>query len=232
MDVSLKDLLEAGCHFGHQARRWNPKMKHYLYARRDGIHIFDLVKTKQGLDEAAKYLKQAAKSGKQIVFLATKRQAQPIVKEAALRAGVPFITERWLGGMLTNYSQIKKNIQKLKDLKRKKELNDLSGFTKRERLLIDREILKLERFLGGIAGIDGKPDILFVVDTHREKVAVDEARISQVSVVGLVDSNGDPDMVDMVIPANDDAVKSIQLIVSAVADAVIEGKKEAGEKTA
>lgn len=225
-DVSLKDLLEAGCHFGHQARRWNPHMKPYLYAKRDGIHIFDLVKTKEGLDEACKVLRQAAKSGKKIVFLATKRQAQPLVKEAAVKAGVPFITERWLGGMLTNYAQIKKNIQKLKDLKKKKETNNLDEYTKKERLLIDREINKLDRFLGGIAQMDGKPDVMFVVDTHREKVAIDEARQSGVTIVGMVDSNGEPNGIDVVIPANDDAVKSIQLIVSAIAASVSEGMAE------
>ncbi len=222
-EISLKDLLEAGCHFGHQARRWNPKMKPYLYAKRDGLHVFDLVKTKEGLEAAVGYLTEAARDGKRIVFVATKRQAQDIVREAAKRAGVAYVTERWLGGMMTNYKQMRRSMSQMKKLKTQKEAGQLSQYTKKEQLLIDRDVVKMERFLGGLAVYEEQPEVMVVVDTRREKVAVDEAKSSGVPVVGLVDSNADPSDVDWVIPANDDAVKSVALIVNKLADAIVEG---------
>lgn len=230
-EVSLKDLLEAGCHFGHQARRWHPKMKPYLYAKREGVHIFDLVKTKQGLDEACAYLNKAASDGKRIAMISTKRQAQNIVKDAAKRAGVGYVTERWLGGTLTNYVQIRTSLQKLRDWKKGGTAED-ARLTKKERLLKQRAMAKVERFLGGLMIYDDIPEVLFVVDTRREKVAIDEAVLKGVPVVGVVDSNCDPTDVDVVIPANDDAVKSIQLIVRSVTEAIIDGnsKWEAKQK--
>ncbi len=229
-EVSLNELLEAGCHFGHQARRWNPRMKPYLYAKRDGLHVFDLVKTKEGLESAMKYLSEASKEGKRIVFIATKRQAQDIVKEAAMRAGVGYVTERWLGGMLTNYDQMRRSMTRMKKMKTQKEQGQLKQYTKKEQLLIERDIVKMEKNLGGMAVYESQPEVLVVVDTRREKVAVDEARSINIPVVGIVDSNADPSMVDYVIPANDDAVKSVFLLVNKLADAIIAGKNKVEEK--
>lgn len=229
-EISLKDLLEAGCHFGHQARRWNPKMKPYLYTKRDGLHVFDLVKTKEGLQEAVKYLTKMASEGKRIVFVATKRQAQEIVQEAAKRAGVGYVTERWLGGMLTNYKQMTKSMSQMKRLKTSKELGQLKGYTKKELLLVDRDIMKMEKFFGGLAVYDEQPEVMIIVDTRREKVAIDEARSSHIPVVGIVDSNADPSMVDYVVPGNDDAVKSVAYLVNKLADAIIAGRTAKKEK--
>ena len=236
-EVSLKELLEAGCHFGHQAKRWNPKMKQYLYIARGGVHIFDLVKTKAGLDEAMKYVESLVKDGKQIIFVGTKRQAQGIVKEAAMKVGMPYITTRWMGGLLTNNDQIGKSIKKLVELRKQKSIGKFVKYTKREQLLIDREIDKLTKFLGGLTELKGAPGAVFVVDTHKEAGSVKEARSMGVPVVGLVDSNADPDVVDYVIPVNDDAVKSIQLVVAKITEAVESGlekfkkaSKDGGEK--
>lgn len=223
-EISLKDLLEAGCHFGHQARRWNPKMKPYLYAKRDGLHVFDLVKTKEGLEAAMAYLTESSRNGKRIVFVATKRQAQEIVKEAAKRANVGYVTERWLGGMLTNYKQMRRSMSQMKKLKTQKELGQLKQFTKKEQLLISRDIVKMDRFLGGLAVYEEQPEIMIVIDTRREKVAIDEARSIKIPVVGIVDSNADPSMVEYVVPANDDAVKSVAFLVNKLADAIISGR--------
>jgi small subunit ribosomal protein S2 len=228
-DVALKDLLEAGCHFGHQSRRWNPKMKPYLFTKRDGIHIFDLVQTKVGLEKACEFVKDWVAQGKEIVFVGTKRQAQAIIKEEAQKCGMPYVSTRWLGGTITNWEMIKKSIDRLHDLKKKKEEGEFKEYTKKENLLIDREIVRLEKFFGGIAKLEELPEAIFVVDTKREEAAVKEACKKQVKVVAIVDSNSDPDMVDYVIPANDDAVKSIKLIVQKIAEAVEEGKK-LGEK--
>lgn len=219
-DISLQQLLEAGCHFGHQARRWNPVMKKYIFGERDGVHIFDLVKTKEGLEAAIEFVKRLTKEKKVILFVGTKRQAQEAVKREAMRVGMPYVAQRWLGGMLTNFSQMQKRVHKLKDLKAKRESGELKKYTKREQLLIDREIARLEKFLGGVADMDKLPDAVFVVDTHQEEVAVREANRMKIPVVGMVDTNGDPDRVDYIIPVNDDAVKSIELIVSTVAKAI------------
>src|SRR3989344_141449 len=224
VEVSLKELLEAGCHFGHQARRWNPKMRQYLYMARGSVHIFDLVKTRDGLVEAMKFLEEVAKKGGKIVYVGTKRQASGIVKEWAQRVGVSYVTVRWLGGLLTNYHQVSKSIKKLIDLKQKRSIGKFEKYTKKEQLLIDREIAKLEKFLGGLVDLDGTPDAMFIVDTHREDAALREANRMGVKVVGLVDSNGNPDLVDYVIPANDDAVNSVQLIVKFVSEAIESGK--------
>lgn len=219
-DVSLKDLLEAGCHFGHQSRRWNPTMKKYIFGERDGVHIFDLVQTKAGLDAAIEFVKKLTKEKGVVLFVGTKRQAQEIVKSEAVRVGMPFLIQRWLGGMLTNFPQMQKRVHKLKDLKAKRESGELKKYTKREQLLIDREIAQLEKFLGGVADMDKLPDALFVVDTHKEEVAVREANRMGIPVVGMVDTNGEPARIDYIIPVNDDAVKSIELVVNAVASAI------------
>jgi small subunit ribosomal protein S2 len=221
--ISLKELLEAGCHFGHQSRRWNPAMKPYLYSQRDGVHIFDLVKTREAVEEACAFMKKAAKDGKKIIYVATKRQAQGIVKEAAIRAGVYYVTERWLGGTLTNFEQIRKSVTRLEELKNGRKSGEFKYHTKREQVLVDRKIEKLERFLGGVVGMSALPEVMFVVDVNREKAAVAEAVQMGVTLVALIDSNGDPGGVDLVIPANDDAVKSVQLIVNRVTEGVIEG---------
>lgn len=223
--ITLKDLLEAGCHFGHQSRRWNPKMKPYLYTVREGVHVFDLVKTKEGLEEAAAFAKATAAKGETIIFVGTKRQAKAVIKEEAKKAGMPFVDERWLGGTITNWAQVKKSIDKLKDLKTKKEADEFKKYTKKENILIDREIARLEKFFGGIIDLANLPEAIFVVDIKKEVAVVKEASMKGITTIGIVDSNADPDLVDYVIPANDDAIGSIKLIVEVMAEAVREGKR-------
>ncbi len=223
--VDLRDLLEAGAHFGHQARRWNPKMEKYIYTTRDGVHIFDLGITAKKLVEAMEFVKDWVADGKEIVFVGTKRQASAIVKEEAQKVGAPHVFVRWLGGTITNWPEIKKRIKRLKELKAKKESGELvKKYTKREQVLFNREIARLERFFGGIAELKDGPQALFVVDTHRENTAVYEAHLQNLPVVGMVDSNADPDMVTHVIPVNDDAVRSIKLVVEKIAQAYAAGK--------
>jgi len=222
-NVTLQQLLEAGCHFGHQSRRWNPSMDEYIYGVRDNVHIFDLVKTKKGLDEALEYLTGVVANGGKVLWVGTKRQARGIVEEAAKKTGMPFVAQRWLGGMLTNFSQLQKSVKRLKSLKDRREKGELKKYTKKEQLEFDREIAKLERFLGGVADMEKLPEAMFVVDTHQEIVAVKEAKRAGVQVVGIVDTNAEPSLVDYVIPANDDAVKSIELIVGAVVEAIMKG---------
>ena len=222
--VTLKDLLEAGAHFGHQARRWNPAMAKYVYAERDGVHIFDLVKTKQGLDEAVEFLSRITAEGKTILWVGTKRQAQEVVKREAIRTGFPYMTTRWVGGLLTNWGQTKKRLERLADLKSKREKGELKVYTKREQLLLDREIVKLEKSFGGVVTMAQVPDAVFVVDSHREEVAVREANRLKIPVVAMVDTNSDPDLVDYVIPINDDAVAAVELVVTAIADAIASAK--------
>ena len=222
--VDLRELLEAGCHFGHQAKRWNPKIKKYIYAKRDGVHIFDLAKTAEMLIRAMEFVRSWVKEGHEIVFVGTKRQAKEIVREEAKRVGAPYLAERWLGGTITNWDEISKRIKVLREMKKKREKGEYKKYTKKENVLITRKIERLERFLGGIENLDEPPEALFVVDTHREEVAVREARMKGKPVVGIVDSNADPEMVDYPIPANDDAVRSIKLIVNRIAGAYADGK--------
>jgi len=229
--INLKDLLDAGCHFGHQAQRWNPKMAPFLYGVRDGVHIFDLAKTKEGLEKAVEFVRDTAAKGGQIIFVGTKRQAQAIIKEEALRVKMPFLSERWLGGIITNWDNIKKSIDKLKDLKTQKEAGELKKYTKKENILIDREIARLERFFGGLVDLKELPAALFVVDVKKEQAALREAAKKNIPVVAIVDSNTDPDLVDWVIPANDDAVGSVKLIVSLIAEAVECGQQMGEKKT-
>ncbi len=229
MKISLKDLLEAGCHFGHQSRRWNPKMKPYLYTVRDKVHIFDLAKTKEGLEKACEYVQKITAEGKVVVFVGAKRQAQAIVKEEAKKAGMPYVSERWLGGTITNWDELKKRVKMLIEMKEKKEKGEYKKYTKKEQVLLDRDILRLEKFFGGLVSLEDLPAAIFIVDTKKEEAAVKEARRKEIPIVGIVDSNSDPDLIDYIIPANDDAVGSIKLIVETVGKAAKKGR-EAWEK--
>jgi len=228
-DISLKDLLEAGCHFGHQTVRWNPKMKPYIFDAREGIHIFDLVKTKEGLEAACAFVASVVQKGGKILFVGTKRQAKAIIEKTAKETGMPYVSERWFGGTLTNFEQIKKSVEKLKTLKKEKAEGKYKEYTKKENLLIDREIARLEKFFAGLADLTALPQALFVVDVRTEKGAVREARRKDIPVVAIVDTNSDPDSVSYPIPANDDAQKSIELIVGVIGDAIKEVTKK-GEK--
>jgi small subunit ribosomal protein S2 len=223
--VSLKDLLEAGSHFGHQAQRWNPKMKPYLFGVQKGVHVFDLVKTKEGLEAASAFVKATAAKGGKIVFVGTKRQAREIVREEAKKAGFPYVEGRWLGGTITNWEQIKKDVNKLAQMGEEKEKGIYKKYTKKEQALLDKEIKRLESLVGGLIGLEELPEAIFVVDVKKEKTAVKEAAAKKVPVVAIVDTNSDPGMVDYVIPANDDAVGSVRLIVAEIAQAAKEGKE-------
>lgn len=221
---SIEELLDAGVHFGHQVKRWHPRMEPYIYTVRRNIHIIDLEQTERLLKEACDFLYNEAKKGSKIVFVGTKKQARDTIGAEAQRSGAMYIMERWLGGIITNLSVIKKNnIDKLLDLKRKRERGELQKYTKKERLLIDREIERLERFVGGIVRMNSAPDVMFVIDAKREKTAIREAKRAGIPVVAMLDTNSDPSEIDYVIPGNDDAIKSVAIIVKAIADAVEQG---------
>ena len=224
-EISLKDLLEAGAHFGHQSSRWNPKMKPYLYGVKDSVHVFDLAKTKEGLEKACQFVQELTAKGGTIVFVGTKRQAQAIIIEEAKKAGMPYVSQRWLGGTLTNWERIKKSIDKLNEMKEERKKGEYKKYTKREQLLLDRKIGRLEKFFGGLSALKAPPEALFIVDTQKEGLVVKEAKKKKITVVGLVDSNADPDLVDYIIPSNDDAVAAIKLVVAAIAVAAKEGKE-------
>jgi len=219
---NMKQLLEAGSHFGHQTRRWNPKMGGFIFGEKSGVHIIDLEKTEAALGEAAEAVKKVASEGGNIIFLATKRQAQEIVKSEAKRAGAMYMVERWLGGLFTNFDSVKKTLKKMAELEG--NIGEGSTFTKKEQLLMTRELAKLERYVGGVRNLEKLPELLFVVDAKKEDNAIREAQKMGVKTAAIVDTNADPSKVDYPIPANDDAIKSISLIVSAIADAVAEGK--------
>ena len=225
LKIELKDLLDAGAHFGHQSHRWHPQMAPYLYGARDGIHIFDLVKTKEGLEEAVEFVKRTVSEGGKVIFVGTKRQAQAIIKEEALKAKMPFITERWMGGIITNWDHIKLSVEKLKDLKEKKEAGEFKKYTKKENILIDREVARLERFFGGLVDLEELPAAIFVIDVKKEKAAVKEASMKGIPVIAVVDSNSNPNLIDYVIPANDDAIGSIKLISEMIGLAAQEGRE-------
>ena len=220
--ISMKQLLEAGVHFGHQTRRWNPKMAPYIFTERNGIYIIDLQKTVKKIDEAYSFMMQAAATGRPILFVGTKKQAHAAIQEEATRCGMYFVNERWLGGMLTNYKTIATRIN---DIKAMEEDGTFDALTKKEVIKLKAEEAKLEKFLGGIKEMKGMPAAMFVVDPKKEKIAVKEAKILGIPVIGIVDTNCDPDDVDYVIPANDDAIRAVRLITSKMADAVIEGKQ-------
>ena len=223
--ISMKQLLEAGVHFGHQTRRWNPKMAPYIFTERNGIYIIDLQKTVKMIDDAYAFMMQAAATGKPIIFVGTKKQAHAAIQEEAERCGMYYVNERWLGGMLTNYKTIATRIKKLNDIKAMEEDGTFEKLTKKEVLKLRAEADKLEKYLGGIKEMKGMPAAMFVVDPKKEKIAIKEAKILGIPVVGIVDTNCDPDDVDYVIPANDDAIRAVRLIASKMADAVIEGKQ-------
>ena len=227
-NVSIEDMLRAGSHFGHLTSRWNPKMAPYIFMERNGIHIIDLKQSKVMLDEAADAAARIAGRGRKILFVGTKKQAQEIVRTEAERAGMPYVTERWLGGMLTNFQTIRRSIRRMEQLAREEQDGTFSQLKKKERLMRTREREKLEKTLGGIADMGRLPNALFVVDTNREHIAVQEARKLDIPVFALLDTNCDPDYVDYGIPANDDTMKSIQIVTHAIADAIAEGAR-AGE---
>ncbi|PSL35672.1 30S ribosomal protein S2 [Chitinophaga ginsengisoli] len=227
-----QQLLEAGVHFGHLKKKWNPKMLPYIFAEKKGIHIIDLNKTVEGLQDAAAALKSIAKSGKKIMFVATKKQAKEIVAEAAKRVNMPFVTERWLGGMLTNFATIRKSVKKMQSIEKMLADGTLDSITKKERLTLTRDKEKMEKVLGGIAQLARVPAALFLVDISHEHIALAEARRLGISTFGMVDTNSDPTKVDFAVPANDDATKSIAIITNYIAAAIAEGLAErANEKT-
>ena len=224
--VSMRDLLEAGAHFGHQTRYWNPKMAEFIFGARNNIHIINLEKTVPAFNTALETVRSAAARRNKIMFVGTKRSAGRVIAEQGERCGMPYVDKRWLGGMLTNYKTIRQSIRRLKDLEEQSTDGTFDALTKKERLTRGRSLEKLERSLGGIKDMGGLPDMLFVIDVDHERIAVTEANKLGIPVVGIVDSNSDPDGVDHVIPGNDDAIRSIRLFVEAVADAVLEGKAE------
>ena len=228
--ISMKQLLEAGVHFGHQTRRWNPKMAPYIFTERNGIYIIDLQKTVKKVDEAYDFLRSVAEEGKSILFVGTKKQAQEAVKEEALKSGMFYVNERWLGGMMTNFATIRKSINRLKELEAMEENGTFEVLSKKEVLALKREQEKLEKSLGGIKDMEELPGALFIVDPRKERIAVAEAKKLNIPIVAIVDTNCDPDEIDYVIPGNDDAIRAVKLLTSRMADAVIEGRQgEAGE---
>jgi small subunit ribosomal protein S2 len=224
--IEYKDLLDAGVHFGHLTRKWDPKMAPYIFMERNGIHIIDLNKTLASLDEACHVVRNMVKSGKKIMFVATKKQAQEVVSEEAKRLRMPYVTNRWLGGMLTNFATIRKSLRKLSSIEKMMKEEAYMNMAKRERLMLGREKEKLERVLSGIADLTRLPSALFIVDIKREHIAVKEAQKLNIPVIAMVDTNSDPNQVDYAIPANDDAYKSIALIVKQIGNAVEEGLLE------
>ena len=229
--ITMKQLLEAGVHFGHQTRRWNPKMKKYIFTERNGIYIIDLQKTVKLIDDAYDFIKDAASDDGVVLFVGTKKQAQEAIEEEAKRAGQYYVNHRWLGGTLTNWNTIQKRIKKLKEIKAMAEDGTFDRLPKKEVALLIKQRDRLEKFLGGIEDMPRIPDVLFVVDPKKEKIAVHEANILGIPVVAMVDTNTDPDPIDVVIPSNDDAIRAIRLIAGAMADAIVEGKQGQDDET-
>ena len=223
---TYKDLLDAGCHFGHMKRKWNPKMRPYIFVERKGIHVIDLNRTVECLERAANALRQMAKSGKKILFVGTKKQARIIIEDAARSVGMPFVTDRWLGGMMTNFATIRKSVRKMQNIERMLNDGTLENITKKERLVLSRKHEKLNRMFGGIAQLNKLPNTLLVVDISHEHLAIAEATRLGIRTIGVVDTNSDPTIVDFAIPSNDDASKAIAIIVNYLADAIREGLEE------
>lgn len=223
--ITMKELLEAGAHFGHQVKRWNPKMKKYIFAERNGIHIIDLQKTVKGIEDAYEFIKSIAAEGGGILFVGTKKQAQEAIAEEAKRAGVFYVNHRWLGGMLTNFSTVRKSVEKWQRIEQMKEDGTLYLHTKKEIAKLEKERQRLEVNLVGIKDMVELPKVVYIVDIKKEKIAVSEAKKLGIPIVAIVDTNCDPDLVDYVIPGNDDAIRAIKLITSKMADAVLEGKE-------
>ena len=224
--ISHQELLDAGVHFGHLRRKWNPKMLPYIFAEKKGIHIIDLNRTIDKLDEAASAMKQMAKAGKKILFVATKKQAKEVVKEAAKRVNMPYVTERWLGGMLTNFPTIRKSVKKMQSIEKMLTDGTLESVTKKEKLVLSREREKMDRVLGGISAMNRVPSAVFLVDITHEHIALKEAQRLNINTFGIVDTNSDPTKVDFAIPGNDDASKSIYILTNFIADAIAEGLAE------
>ncbi len=223
--ISMKQLLEAGVHFGHQTKRWNPKMAKYIFGQRNGIHIIDLQKTVKKIKEAYKYIVERVSQGDYVLFVGTKKQAQESIIAEAKRCEMYYINQRWVGGLLTNYQTIHKSIERLAEIEEMKKSGRIEMLTKKEQSLIEKERAKMEKLLGGIKGMKKLPGLVFIVDTNVEQNAVKECRKMEIPVVGVVDSDCDPDQVDHIIPANDDAIRAIKLLSSIVADAVLEGQQ-------
>ncbi|MGQ5376815.1 30S ribosomal protein S2 [Lacticaseibacillus paracasei] len=223
--LSMKQLLEAGVHFGHQTRRWNPKMKPYIFTERNGIYIIDLQKTVKMIDDAYNFVKEEAQNGGVFLFVGTKKQAQDAIAEEATRAGQYYVNHRWLGGTLTNWNTIQTRIKRLKDIKKMATDGTFDVLPKKEVSLLKKQQDKLEKFLGGIEDMPRIPDVLFIVDPRKEKIAVQEAQKLNIPIVAMVDTNTDPDDIDVIIPSNDDAIRAVRLITSKMADAIIEGNQ-------
>ena len=224
MKVSMKELLEAGAHFGHRTRFWNPKMAEYIFGSRNKIHIINLEKTVPMMDDALNHIGRLASNKAKILFVGTKRAAQGSIREHAKRCGMPYVDHRWLGGMLTNYKTVRQSIFRLKELKKLSEEGGFNGMIKKEALMLTRELEKLERSLGGIQDMGGLPDALFVVDVGFEHIAVEEARRLKIPVIGIVDTNNNPDNIDYIIPGNDDSMRAVDIYVRCVADAILDAK--------
>ncbi len=223
--ITMKSLLEAGVHFGHQTRRWNPKMAEYIFTERNGIYIIDLQKTVKKVEEAYDFVKEVSENGGEILFVGTKKQAQEAIESEAKRCGMHYVNQRWLGGMLTNYNTIRKRIDRLQELNTMEEDGTFDLLPKKEVIKLKHERDRLEKFLGGIKNMNKIPEAIFVVDPRKERIAVKEAKILGIPVVGIVDTNCDPDEIDYVIPGNDDAIRAVKLLTETVANAVLEGKQ-------
>ncbi len=223
--VSMKQLLEAGVHFGHQTRRWNPKMAKYIFTERNGIYIIDLQKTVKKLDEAYNFVRDVAAEGGSILFVGTKKQAQESIREEATRCGMHYVNARWLGGMLTNFRTIRRRIDRMEQIKKMREDGTFDMLPKKEVAKLELELEKLEKFLGGVKEMGSLPKAMFIVDPRKERIAVSEARKLNIPIVAIVDTNCDPDEIDYVIPGNDDAIRAVKLIAGAMADAVLEGRQ-------
>jgi small subunit ribosomal protein S2 len=233
VNISLEDLLDSGAHFGHQVKRWNPKVKEFVYGEQDGVHVFDLVKTKESLELALGEITKVVKSGGSVLLLATKKQAKDKALEILQETGISVVTERWLGGTITNFAQLKRSIDMLADMKVKFSTGYYAKYTKKERLLLEREKERLERFFGGITNLKTTPDLLIVVDIKKEITAIKEAGRKNVTTIGIVDTNSDPNLVDFPIPMNDDATKALHLVLDYIKKAILEGQgKSEKEKVA
>ncbi len=229
--ILMKNLLEAGVHFGHQTRRWNPKMSKFIFTERNGIYIIDLQKTVKQIEQAYDFVREIVADGGRVLFVGTKKQAQEAVETEAKRSGQFYVSHRWLGGMLTNYKTIRKRIERLKKLELMEEDGTFQRLPKKEVIRLKREAEKLEKFLGGIKEMDKLPDVLFVIDPKNEKIAVNEAKILGIPVIGVVDTNCDPDEVDIAIPGNDDAIRAVKLLTGTIANAIVEAKQGEQEET-
>ena len=226
VSISLKELLEAGVHFGHQTKKRNPKMKKYIYNERNGIHIIDLQQTIKLFDEASRFMSNIAAQGRNVLFVGTKKQAQDAIAEEAERAGMPYVNQRWLGGLLTNFVTLKKSMKKFKELQKMKLDGDFEHFSKKDASKLEKKYKKMDKLFQGIKDMEALPEALFVIDPRKEDIAVGEAKKLNIPVVAVVDTNCDPDMIDFVIPGNDDAIRAIKLFASRISEAVIEGKNQ------